>query len=139
MQNLRCNIKQSCIFHLILLGISSSLILSVKNRGNFFFFFETSGNSIFTKTILDRFGAPLSYLFSSIFSNFFFHLVWSNYYLFLAKIPSCCGNDVLISGGRKEGLIRYLMGGGRIHKIPFFRTNIMFESFQIVQQSTSQE
>ena len=37
-----------------------------------FFFFETSGNSIFTKTTLDLFGPPLSYLFSSIFNNFFF-------------------------------------------------------------------
>ena len=40
LQNLRYNIKQSCIFHLILLGNSSNLILSFKNRGNVFFFFK---------------------------------------------------------------------------------------------------
>ena len=32
-QNLKCNVKQACIFNLILVGIPSSLILSVKNRG----------------------------------------------------------------------------------------------------------
>ena len=31
-QNLECNVKQACIFHLILLRIPSSLILSVKTR-----------------------------------------------------------------------------------------------------------
>ena len=31
-QNLKYNIKQACIFHLILVGIPSSLILSVTNR-----------------------------------------------------------------------------------------------------------
>ena len=34
---MRCNIKQSCIFHLILHGNSPSLILSLKNRGNVIF------------------------------------------------------------------------------------------------------
>ena len=32
-QNLKCNIKGACMFHLILVGILSILILSVKNRG----------------------------------------------------------------------------------------------------------
>ena len=32
-QNLKYNVKQACIFNLILVGIPSSLILSVKNRG----------------------------------------------------------------------------------------------------------
>ena len=31
-QNLKYNVKQACIFNLILVGIPSSLILSVKNR-----------------------------------------------------------------------------------------------------------
>ena len=30
-QNLKFNVKQACIFHLILVGISCSLILSIKN------------------------------------------------------------------------------------------------------------
>ena len=33
LENLKCNVKQACIFHLILLGIPSSLILSVKSWG----------------------------------------------------------------------------------------------------------
>ena len=33
LQNLKYNVKRACIFHLILVGIPSSLILSVKNRG----------------------------------------------------------------------------------------------------------
>ena len=32
-QNLKYNIKGACMFHLILVGILSILILSVKNRG----------------------------------------------------------------------------------------------------------
>ena len=32
-QNLKYNIKGACVFHLILVGILSILILSVKNRG----------------------------------------------------------------------------------------------------------
>ena len=32
-QNLKCNVKEACIFNLILVDIPSSLILSVKNRG----------------------------------------------------------------------------------------------------------
>ena len=32
-QNLKYNVKRGCIFHLILVGIPSILILSVKNRG----------------------------------------------------------------------------------------------------------
>ena len=32
-QNLKYNIKRACMFHLILVGILSILILSVKNRG----------------------------------------------------------------------------------------------------------
>ena len=32
-QNLNYNVKQACIFNLILFGIPSSLILSVKDRG----------------------------------------------------------------------------------------------------------
>ena len=32
-QNMKYNIKEACIFHLILVGILSILILSVKNRG----------------------------------------------------------------------------------------------------------
>ena len=32
LQNLNNNLKQACIFNLILVGISSSLILSIKNR-----------------------------------------------------------------------------------------------------------
>ena len=32
-QNLKYNIKEACMFHLILVGILSILILSVKNRG----------------------------------------------------------------------------------------------------------
>ena len=31
-QNLKCNVKQACIFHLILVGISYSLIQSIKNE-----------------------------------------------------------------------------------------------------------
>ena len=33
LQNLKYNVKRACIFHLILLGIPSSLILSVKSSG----------------------------------------------------------------------------------------------------------
>ena len=33
LQNLTCNVKQTFIFHLILLGIPSSFLLSVKKRG----------------------------------------------------------------------------------------------------------
>ena len=33
-QNLKYNVKTSCIFHLVLVGILSILILSVKNRGS---------------------------------------------------------------------------------------------------------
>ena len=33
LQNLKCNVKQAYIFHLTLLGIVSSLILSVRSRG----------------------------------------------------------------------------------------------------------
>ena len=33
--------------------------------------------------------------------------------------------------------LQSVMGEGRVHNIPNFRTNIMLESFQIVQQSTS--
>ena len=33
LQKLKCTLKQVCIFHLILLGIPSNLILSIKNRG----------------------------------------------------------------------------------------------------------
>ena len=32
-QNLKCNVKQACIFNSILVDIPSSLILTVKNRG----------------------------------------------------------------------------------------------------------
>ena len=32
LQNLKCTVKQACIFHLILLGIPSSLILYFKSR-----------------------------------------------------------------------------------------------------------
>ena len=32
-QNLKYSVKRACIFHLILLGIPSSLILSVKSSG----------------------------------------------------------------------------------------------------------
>ena len=32
LENLKYNVKQECIFHLILLGIPSSLILSISNR-----------------------------------------------------------------------------------------------------------
>ena len=32
-ENLKYNVKQACIFNLILVGIPSSLTLSVKNRG----------------------------------------------------------------------------------------------------------
>ena len=32
-QNLKYNVKQACIFNLILVGIPSKLILSVNNRG----------------------------------------------------------------------------------------------------------
>ena len=31
LQNLKYNVKQACIFHLILSGITSNLLLSVKN------------------------------------------------------------------------------------------------------------
>ena len=31
LQNLKYNVEQMCIFHLILLGIPSNLILSIKN------------------------------------------------------------------------------------------------------------
>ena len=37
-QNLKYNVKQACIFNLILVGIPSSLILSVKNRGGGVFY-----------------------------------------------------------------------------------------------------
>ena len=33
LQNLKYNVKRACIFHLILLGIPSSLIFSVKSSG----------------------------------------------------------------------------------------------------------
>ena len=33
LKTLKYNVKQACIFHLILVGIASNLILSVKNRG----------------------------------------------------------------------------------------------------------
>ena len=36
LQNLKYNIKRGCIFHLILVGIPFVLILSVNNRGGFF-------------------------------------------------------------------------------------------------------
>ena len=40
-QNLKCNRKQACVFHLIFVGISFSVILSIKNgedegRGEFY-------------------------------------------------------------------------------------------------------
>ena len=34
LRNLKYTVKQACIFRLILLGIPSNLILSVKNRGS---------------------------------------------------------------------------------------------------------
>ena len=34
LQNLKYNVKRACIFHLILLGIPSSLIFSVKSSGS---------------------------------------------------------------------------------------------------------
>ena len=34
LQNLKYNVKASCIFHLVLIGVLSILILSVKNRGS---------------------------------------------------------------------------------------------------------
>ena len=40
-QNLKYNIKGACMFHLILVGILSILILSVKNRG------RVGGGSVF--------------------------------------------------------------------------------------------
>ena len=36
LQNLKYNIKRGCIFHWILVGIPFVLILSVNNRGGFF-------------------------------------------------------------------------------------------------------
>ena len=33
LQNLKYNVKRTCIFHLILLGFPSSMILSVKSSG----------------------------------------------------------------------------------------------------------
>ena len=36
LQNLKYNIKRGCIFHSILVGIPFVLILSVNNRGGFF-------------------------------------------------------------------------------------------------------
>ena len=33
LQNLKHNVNRGCIFHLILVGIPSTLILSIKNRG----------------------------------------------------------------------------------------------------------
>ena len=33
LQNLKYNVNRGCIFHLILVGIPSTLILSIKNRG----------------------------------------------------------------------------------------------------------
>ena len=34
LQNLKCSVKSACIFHLILVGIASSLIFSIKNSGD---------------------------------------------------------------------------------------------------------
>ena len=33
LQNLKYNVNRGCIFHLILVGIPSTLILSIKNKG----------------------------------------------------------------------------------------------------------
>ena len=38
LQNLKCNVNSGCIFHLILIGILSILILSVKNEGRGWWF-----------------------------------------------------------------------------------------------------
>ena len=42
LQNLKYNVKRARIFHLILLGIPSSLILSVKSSGSAFYYLTKS-------------------------------------------------------------------------------------------------
>ena len=48
LQNLKCNVKQAYIFHLTLLGIASSLILSIKSRGSGGFLLN--GQNLFSVT-----------------------------------------------------------------------------------------
>ena len=51
LQNVKYNVKQVCVFHLILVGISSSLILPVKNVGNGGFSLKTKNLLSVTKII----------------------------------------------------------------------------------------
>ena len=50
-QNLKYDVKRACIFHLILVGILSILILPVKNRGVVFFPFNRQNPLSVTEVI----------------------------------------------------------------------------------------
>ena len=64
LQNWRYNAKLACIFHLILLGIPSSLILYIKNRGDDFFLLNRQNLLSMTNVICWRSRTILSLIFS---------------------------------------------------------------------------